>query len=189
MGEAGAGSVDAPPPGHPATAPGPDTDEPPDGPHPNEPRIETLVLIRDKIILADGGPAFSWRKGNKAYSETWGTDVGPADFKHTYTPNILDLIARRSADISQDEYAETAVRKRRGIARKLWFVWCLPAFYDVLKTLPQQGEISGVTAGEEFEISDAVKVALSQNLKFTDGVSELPITRSLLRLAASVRHA
>ena len=181
MGEAGAGSVDAPPRGHPATAPGPDTDEPPGGRHPNEPRESGKDLIV-KWMTSPDGPQLVWRENKSAYSARDQREYTVYEFRKCYDETILQIMLDRSKEISQHEVDSNfwKYRKLLKLAREVWNLWIDAAFTIVFNSLPQKGRKAAVTDTEEAGLHELIKLALTKQISIPEGQGNIGTRMSVM---------
>lgn len=184
MGEAGTKPVDGPPKGHPSTAPGPDTDAPPGGRHPNDPGMPTEKVLLDYMLGTDG-PDFIWRDKSKAYSKRDGLLYTTQMFRLLCSSRpVLDVILGQSDEISSTD-KDLPRRKKYDAANSVASRCHGPVFLKILEGLEEQADADGITKSAEADLVDHLKAAVTQPHKFEIEVGQSPMFMSVLAYAES----
>jgi hypothetical protein len=151
-------------------------------PHPNEPRVPTDVLLAVHI-RSDDGPRFSWRSGQRAYSERDGTLYSAAEWRDSYDRDALQLILDRSDEITDVEAVEAHRHKRLKKAYGVWRLWAVPTFRALVRTLPEKGQVGGTTASEEADVAAIMRSVLSRGVQISETTANLNRNVSIIQLA------
>jgi len=162
------GATATPPEDHPVTSEAPPaetkhTETEPE--HPHRPRRPAIDILTDYLLDT---VEIRWRNKDKGYSVRDAIWYTQTSWKRSYDPVILDLLLAEAAEFSLGDLDKAkTVRARQELALKAWNIWATPALRDALRSVKEQSVVGETTADEEALLAQAVRNALTKNLRIS----------------------